>query len=791
MSRSENTVALYAEGAQNRAHFDRGIPRYVVEHVRAIQRRVPEAIHSVLLNPALPLTGNLSWLLGSGLLGWSTDDRRVMRRQPDSPGVYHIMSPFELGTSLETMWPAWARDPRVATVVTLYDLIPLVFPDHYLSNTRLRAEYEARLELIRHADRVLAISQTTADDAIERLGIADDQVSVIHAGSTDTFAKMYATPDAARARLGQRLKTIRRGFMMYVGGFEFRKNLEGLIDGYSRLPAAVRAAHQLVIVCRLVPEQIESLERRATRAGVAAGELILTGYVSDEELGALYHACSLFVFASWYEGSGLPILEAMSCGAPVAASDTSTSPEILGDRDATFDPHDVTSIATCLEEVITSPETLARLALRSRGRAEGYTWARVAEQTIEAYAHTVPRRARRRSRRPRLALVTPWPLERSGVADYSLRLAGALGDRVDVDVVVPRSTREYPAPLESGVRLIEADDYCLLEPLRQHDRILYCMGNSMFHGHVFELLRRRPGAVLCHDVQLTGFYGWLAGVERPEDPAGALAERINSMYGRRFGSEITAEGAPGWDRQLALGIYMTREIQLYAETCFVHSRFAADLLELDRAPLDRGVQVGVLPFGMPPATGEIRAEANASPLIVSMGVVNEIKGVATLIDAFATLASERPQARLVVAGPTDDAESRRWHDYARERAPGASIEIPGHVDAERYRALLRDADVAVQLRLATNGEASAAIADCLAAGLPTIVTDLGWSGELPPETVVQVPPGVQSAELAEHIDRLLGDRERRTSLSAAALSEASANGFESVADACIESLDLS
>jgi len=699
------------------------------------------------------------------------------------------MSPFELGTSLDAMWPRWARDSRVATVVTLYDLIPLIFPDHYLKDAAVRSAYEARLELIRQADQVLAISQTTADDAIERLGIRVDRVHVIHAGSADRFADMYVNRAAAWAHLRSTLPHVEPGFMLYVGGFEFRKNLEGLIDGYGLLPADTRARHQLVIACRIPPAQIAVLHEYARRAGVQPEELVLTGYVSDTDLGALYHACTLFVFASLYEGSGLPMLEAMACGAPVAASSTSTPPEILGDREATFDPRDPASIAGCLAGAIDSPDALERLTKRSTDRVGAYTWPAVAEQSIEAYERAVTRRARRR-RRPRIALVTPWPPEYSGIADYSLRLATELGKRVDVDIVTAHPADQYPLPLEQGVRITGVGDYGRLESLRQHDRIVYCMGNSLFHGHVYRLLRERPGAVVLHDVQLTGFYGWHAGLERADDPAAALAARISEMYGHRLPPGVAQGSAPAWDRQLALGIYMTREIQSLAEECFVHSRFASDLLELDRGALDRRPPVRVIPFGMPPATSVVHGTASEPPLIVSMGVVNEVKGIASLISAFALVAAERPTARLVIAGPTDEAESRHWRDYAHEHAPEANIEIPGHVSSDRYRSLLLEADLAVQLRLVSNGEASAAIADCLAAGLPTLVTDLGWAGELPAEVVSHVALGAAPALLAQRIERLLGDDTLRRELSASALAHVHACSFDHVADAYIEALGL-
>jgi glycosyltransferase involved in cell wall biosynthesis len=784
------SVCLYADGAQNPVQLGRGIARYVSEHARALHGMAPSLLHSVLLNPGLSLTGNLSSLLGSGLLRWGPGAQAYDRRSIEQARVYHIMSPFELTTPIDVLWPHWARNSHIATVVTLYDLIPLIFSDHYLQDSVMRSAYTARLELIRHVDGILAISQNTAADAVELLGVPSERVHVIYAGTSEHFAGMYSSPQAAWAQLSRNLEAVRPGFMLYVGGFDFRKNMEGMIAGFARLSRELRAQHQLVIVCDLTPGEYDLLRGEAERAGLAPDELALTRRVSDADLGALYRACTLFVFPSFYEGFGLPILEAMSCGAPVAASATSTAPEILGDLEGTFDPRDPASIAGCLADVLTSSRTLNRLIARSRRRVGEYTWKRVAERSIEAYERTVSDTHRHRSDRRRIALVTPWPPELSGIADYNLRLTAELGQRISVDIVVARPVEQYAAPLGHGVRLVHGRDFEQFRVQRQYDRVVYCMGNSSFHGYIYELLGRHSGAVVLHDVQLTGFYGWYAGLERPDEPQRALAERIYAMYGDRLPPWV-AQGDPlTFEHQAALGIYMTRELQSYAEQCFVHSHFARDVLELDRGPLDRGVQVSVLPFGMPHAAEAPRGAAGSSPLIVSVGYVSEVKRISTLIDAFGLVAVDVPTARLVIAGPLDRAESERWHRYATEHSPNANIELSGEVSKERYAELLRTADLAVQLRLVSNGEASAAVADCLASGLPTIVSDLGWTGELPSDVVEKLPPNAGPHQLKDHMVRLVTDPVRRGAMSCAALEHARNCSFVRVADAYVDALKL-
>lgn len=795
MTLPARAISLDAQGAQSLHHRDRGIARYVVEHVQALYRAQPDALHSVLLNPRLPLSGSLDWLLGDGRLAWNTSDRRVVRRPTDRPMIYHVMSPFELQHTVDELWPVWARSRDVSTVVTLYDLIPLVFPDHYLRKSGLRTRYEARGELVRRADRVLAISQATADDAVERLGVPRERISVIDAGATEKFARMYGSTTDAWHILSMRLRSIRPGFILYVAGFEFRKNLERTIAAYGLLAPDVRSRHQLVIACRMLASEAEFVRSWATRAGICEHELVITGYVSEAELGALYHTCTLFLFSSLYEGSGLPILEAMSCGAPVVASKTSTGPEILGDLEGTFDPYDPSAIADCLAAVIDAPAVMTALAERSRRRVASYTWGAVAERSLRAYEHVLferePRVCRAR-RRMRIALVTPWPPQQSGIADYNLRLARELGKTVDVDVVVSDPIDHYAPPQEHGVRLVEWRTFRAAERLRQPDRIVYCMGNSSFHRHVYELLREHPGAVVAHDVRLTGFYGWLAGLERSQDPVGRLAERIETLYGTRLPPPPPGERSPTWERQSSLGIYMTREIQQYAEQIFVHSRHALDVLELDRGVLDRQVAVSVVPFGIPARETQPRTcrAVDDAPLIISVGVVSEVKGLADLIAAVSLVGGHRKRLRLVIAGPGDSGELQRWRDFAHDTAPTVDIEIPGRISPGRYAALLQAADVAVQLRTLSNGEASAAVADCLAAGLPVLVSDLGWASELPKRAVARVPRDATPALIADRLKELLDDKDARQALSSGALALASEYSFERVADEYLRALQL-
>jgi glycosyltransferase involved in cell wall biosynthesis len=388
-------VWLDARGTQSAAHAERGIARYIAEQIKALVRTAPDAVAGVGLDPSQPVPAPLAELRASGLL-------RAHPAEPpagERPSLYHVMSPFESALELDDVWPQWVRDGETRTVVTLYDLIPLVMRDRYLTGEHWGiwgTVWMSRLGLIRAADQVLTISRQTADDAGEHLGIPQERITVIDSGVSWELSALAPSRQQAETLLSARFRRLRPGFLLYVGGDDPRKNLEGTIEAYGLLPEALRRAHQLVIVCNLPLARRAQLMAHGRRLGIRLRDLLLTGFVPDVELSALYRACDLFVFPSLYEGAGLPILEAMSCGAAVAASRTSSIPEILGDLDATFDPADPRDIARCLTEVLADPSRRESLLDRSRVRSRLFTWERVAERTLEGYesALAVPARAR-------------------------------------------------------------------------------------------------------------------------------------------------------------------------------------------------------------------------------------------------------------------------------------------------------------------------------------------------------------------------------------------------------------
>ena len=269
------------------------------------------------------------------------------------------------------------------TAVILYDLIPLLNPGDYLATSAQKQYYERKIESLKKAGLLLSISGYSRQEAIDALGLAQDRVVNISTAADPDFRPGSNSPDeiaALRRRLG-----ISRKMVMYApGGFDARKNLDGLITAYSLLPHELRATHQLVVVSKLEEAVRSRLEQAGKHAGLATDELILTGYVADNELRVLYRDAALFVFPSKHEGFGLPALEAMACGAPVIGASNTSIPEVIGNAEALFDASSPQSIADKMAQAL--QDEVLRKRLREHGveQARRFSWDATARRAIGA-----------------------------------------------------------------------------------------------------------------------------------------------------------------------------------------------------------------------------------------------------------------------------------------------------------------------------------------------------------------------------------------------------------------------
>ena len=269
---------------------------------------------------------------------------------------------------------------RFVRVTTIHDLNYLLVPDAHFGLRGIGMRAIVPLAA-RRSRRLLTDSANTRDDLVSRLRVPAEKIDVVPLG-LGRAARAGATP---AHELRERLSLEDRPVLLTLSAKRPHKNLAGLLDALAliapeRRPVAVLPGYA-------TPHEQE-LRERARALGVDADVRFL-GWTPDADVEGLFALADCFVFPSFYEGFGLPVLEAMARGVPVACSDRSSLPEVAGEAALLFDPADARSIATAVERLLDDGELAARLVAAGRRRAAEFNWARSAELTLAAYERAV------------------------------------------------------------------------------------------------------------------------------------------------------------------------------------------------------------------------------------------------------------------------------------------------------------------------------------------------------------------------------------------------------------------
>ncbi len=398
-------IVIDLQGAQSASRF-RGIGRYSLSLALAMAQQAGEHEIWLALNGAFPESILSIRHAFDGLIPleririfevpvpvsedkpsnrWRARAAEKIREhflQQLKPDVVHIASLFE-GYLDDAVTSVGTYAPELCTAVTSYDLIPLINQRDYLTNRTQRDYYLRKVHSLKGAGLLLAISEASRDEAIDALQLPQNLVVNISAAAGENFRPLALTPERIRQLRDQ--YGIERNVVMYApGGFDERKNFEGLISAYAMLSLSLRAHYQLLIVGKITADRRYDMQKLARQAGLTEDELVLTGYISDEELLEFYSLTTLFVFPSKHEGFGLPALEAMACGAPVIGSNCTSVPEVIGLSEALFDPYSPSSIAKKMAQALEDQAFRNRLSVHGLQQAKNFTWDVCARRTIQA-----------------------------------------------------------------------------------------------------------------------------------------------------------------------------------------------------------------------------------------------------------------------------------------------------------------------------------------------------------------------------------------------------------------------
>lgn len=349
-----------------------GIGRYVRSLAGALAPQLgPDERLTLLIDPRHPLHIEGVETLALAATPFSPSQQWQLPPLLAGADVYH--SPYYL----------MPYRPGTATLLTVYDVIPLRHPEFSSSRSRLLFRLTTRLAL-RAAGCVVAITETARQDFIRQFGLPPDRITAIPLAADPSFRPQPgASVAAVREKYG-----LREDYVLYLGSNKPHKNLTGLVRAWCEQPKAGGANRQRLDALTLViagawDERYPEPKRIAEKAGETSIRWL--GRVDDADLPALYTGASLFVFPSFFEGFGLPVLEAMACGTPVVCSRVSALPEVAGDAAVLFEPGDNETLRRALQRAIADAGLRHELRERGFARAAAFSWIDTAARTLALY----------------------------------------------------------------------------------------------------------------------------------------------------------------------------------------------------------------------------------------------------------------------------------------------------------------------------------------------------------------------------------------------------------------------
>lgn len=639
-------------------------------------------------------------------------------------------------------------------VVTLHDLIPRVMPEQYrprLGESLWRDYLERCAEMAGPGSWVVGDSEASARDFRKFHPDCKARVRFVHLASNYSLFWPYSQ--------GDRLSD--PNYVLYVGGFDPRKNMDNALRAYAAFAARPgRENVRFKVVCAYEQASRDRYFALALLLGVAH-LLDLPGYVADDELGFLFRGASVFFFPSLYEGFGLPVLDALACGLPVVASKTSSIPEVAGDNAIYCDPTVVTDMAQALESAWQQRDPNSARRAASVVHARGFRWENAAEQYLgifdEAAAPSRTRQTIRLSRRPRIAYLSPWPPQKSGVADYSYRLMPNLLPQMEITLFA-ESPRDC-VPM-AGLEICSLNDY----PRRasEFDNAIYHLGNGLTHLGIYEHAWQIPGVIVLHDFNIHPFFqhGFLG------HPREVLYESALKEYGD--------DGHVAWANYQTAGkvpdvwqFPMSHPIARRSRATIVHSRWVADRLSgiKNVVRVHHGAQVRAL------ISAEERRRLRESLSLDDnaywigiFGFINRHKRLESVLAAAKDLVSRNFPLRLLIVGEVND-ERLNLFEMAQRLGIAELIRHEGYVAEGKFFEYIEAVDVVCNLRYPTMGESSGSLFHCLASGKATLVSDYGSFSEIPNRVAWKVDPKIEEFEqLSVALELLMKSVPVRTAL---------------------------
>ncbi|MDR2522141.1 MAG: glycosyltransferase [Synergistaceae bacterium] len=667
---------------------------------------------------------------------------------------------------------------KIPVGAILYDLIPLTAPDMYLTSSRLERVYYKRLETLCNADLLLSISKFSADEGVRLLGDFLGEIVNIRGGIAPIFTPAAEKTEASYINL-------QKPFILCAPSFEARKNQEGLIRAFACLPPSLRSQYQLVLAGHISRRGKSKLMKIVLNSRLSSEDVIFTGRVNDEELLSFYRTCKLFVFPSFWEGLGLPALEAMACGAPVIASDTTSLRELLPLPEAGFDPYSISSIARTMQKFLSDEKKLAQLRKAGAEVARQFTWEQTARTALEAL-----RALCEKQKNAAFSELTPWETIYHFPKSYKRELGFCqASNEIELGKEQTVASRKiaWVSPWDKCCA-IAAYSKNLIENMRATPTI-FCQRDG------YSTSLPGPEAVPCWkkgksdnlmELTLTidqgDFDEVMVQFDRKLFDFSALAAFIEHMLNNKKSVFVMLHSSIEPCGKNDRGIFNFRFRKFKAvlrkvTAIFVHNE--ADLLHLDGLGIKSSVRY--IPRGIPSSsfTSRQAPEQHASKKISTYGFFRPGKGLEEIIDAFTLLTQDIPDLEMIMVNARCDGGEgisnqlmKNCLDKIEKLGLREKVKIiADYLENDASLRHIRETDLLVLPYQPDSQSTGSAVRTGLSSGIPAAVTPLPIFSDL--LGAVFTLPGFSAPEIAEGIKDILrtisenGSKARQTQKEAA------------------------
>lgn len=692
------------------------------------------------------------------------------------------------------MWEAYTgrRLYHTRWVVTMYDLIPLLFPGEYLYPLGERAtlSYAQRLGAAVYSQRIQTISQASKTDISKATNVANDKIDVVYGGVSPVFSSIESAEELQRNL--EKLK-VPKSYVFSVSGTHHTKNLSGLLTAYSLLSSQLKKQYHLVVLLPLSPQEKIRITRKLKALEIQDNVLLMSD-VSQRHLVSLYNGASLVVHPTIFEGLGLPILEAMQCGIPVICSNTSSMPEIAGDAALLIDPKNPQDIANNVALVLQTPSLRTKMRIKGFEQAKKFTWQRTAASILDSYTkalaeplnalhrpfqaklsdeiqntdvehpiRTKPGQTSRSifSKRLRLAYWSPFNPKPSGISDYSEFLVSELGKYADIDLYV-NGYQPSNLPLFDSFPVFNAQMYPHIARHRSYDINIYQAGNNPLHAYMYKQMLSVPGIMTLHDFCLfhfifaalmsnksSEFWQEIAYCEGKE----AAAKAKRDFYAKKYDdyslnvNKRLVENSLGVVVHSKLNLQKLRKYKDIPPTRVIS--MGTMLLEDDGGHFAKHVR-------------RILRLPEKGFIFGIFGNIHPVKRLPSIFSAFTQIRKQHPEAILFIMGTTNPAAADFIRPYQQNpqlaRTQGIYLHL-SYAPFDQMFMAMQAIDVGLNLRFPTAGETSSTLSFLLGHGKPVIVSDVGTFTEYPDTCCPKVPVNEQEENiLFQQMSMLIQDK---------------------------------